>query len=442
MVPKPVSPTAETGSRTRNPFEGGESALSQGTFVGRQPIVDRDQHVVAYELLFRASRSAQVAEFDEVSRAAVRVIVNTFAMMGMDAVLGQAYGFFNVSREVLLSDVIEALPRARVVIEILEDVAPDPEVIARCRHLKDAGFQIALDDWIVDDPREPLLALADFVKVDLPAVPARDLRKLVRSLREYDVLLLAEKVETSEEFETCRKLGFDRFQGYYFARPIVLEGTDLDATKTTLIQLLQQISAEAESHLIVENFKQDAKLGLNLLRLVNTAGSAARVRLESIDDAVRHLGLQQLGRWVSILLYAQGDGSDLRSPLLTTAAHRGRLMELVVAEATRPADTDSLRERAFLVGMLSLADALLGRSIKDLVLELRLGDEIARALTHREGELGKLLMLAEAVERSQVEKFEDELEQWQLDLDGLSRIENEAYAWVHGLMASDSGASA
>ena len=416
--------------------------MSQGTFVGRQPIVDRDQHVVAYELLFRGSREAQVAVIDEVGRAVVRVMVNTFASMGMEAVLGQSDGFFNVNREVLLSDAIEALPRERVVIEILEDVEPDDDVIARCRRLHEDGFRLALDDWIVDDPRTPLLPWAEIVKVDLPAIAPRELRRLVRSLREHDLLLLAEKVETTEEFETCHRLGFDRFQGYYFARPVVLEGKDLDAAKTTLIQLLQQISAEAESRMIVESFKQDAKLSLNLLRLVNTAGRTARVRLESIEDAVRHLGLQHLARWVSILLYAQDDGSDLRSPLLTTAAHRGRLMELVVAGNASAEIDDAQRERAFLVGMLSLADALLGRSIEDLVLELRLGDEVARALTHHDGELGQLLTLAEAVERSRVEKFEGELERWHLDLDGLAQIEHEAYAWVHRLIEPDPQASA
>lgn len=170
--------------------------------------------------------------------------------------------------------------------------------------------------------------------------------------------------------------------------------------------------------------------------------AAVRVRLETIDDAVRHLGLQQLGRWVSILLYAQGDGTDLRSPLLSTAAHRGRLMELVIDGGSVSGEADSRRERAFLVGMLSLADALLGRSIDDLVHELRLGEEIARALTHREGELGELLSFAEAVERSEIEKFEDELERWDLDLERLQQLEHDAYAWVHGLMDPESSASA
>ncbi|CAM9232025.1 unnamed protein product [Discosporangium mesarthrocarpum] len=412
-------------------------AVSQGTFVGRQPIVDRNERVVAYELLFRSSAEAQFADFDEVGRAAVRVMVNTFAALGMEAVLGRARGFFNVTRDVFLSESIEALPRDRVVLEILEDVEPTEDIQARCRELQEAGFKIALDDWIVDDPRECLLPWAAVVKVDLPAVPRKELRKLVRTLRTHDVQLLAEKVETAEEFAACHKLGFDLFQGFFFARPIVLEGADMDATKATLMKLLQQISSGVETTTIVESFKQDAKLGLNLLRLVNTAGRAARVRLDTIEAAVRHLGLQQLGRWVAILLYAQGTDADLRSPLLATAAHRGRLMELVAGHGASVGDDGTGAERAFLVGMLSLADALLGRPIESLVTELRLSDEVGRALTHHEGDLGRLLSMAMAIEAGDVAKFEPELESRDLDFASLQALDNAAYAWVHGLTDPD-----
>ncbi|MCA9502363.1 MAG: EAL domain-containing protein [Spirochaetaceae bacterium] len=411
--------------------------MTQGIFVGRQPIVDRDQKVVAYELLFRASATATRAEFDEMGRAAVRVMVNTFASLGMEAVLGESLGFFNVTREVFLSDALEALPRDRVVIEILENVEPDDEVVARCRALHEAGFLLALDDWVVDDPREPLLRFARFVKVDLPAVERRDLRRLARALRRGTMQLLAEKVETREEFEACRAMGFDLFQGYFFARPVVLEGVSLDAAKTTLIQLLQQVTGEVETRAIVETFKQDGKLGLNLLRLVNTAGRAARVRFETIEDAVRHLGRQQLGRWVAILLYAQGDDGNLQSPLLTTAAHRGRLMELIVASGEAGAEVAKERERAFLVGMLSMVDALLGRPLETLVGELRLSEDMARALIHHEGPLGELLSLVESIERAEVDKFESRLESHGLDLEALQALEHEAYDWVHGLLRSE-----
>ena len=417
--------------------------MSQNIFVGRQPIVDRGRRVVAYELLFRASRDAQTAVFEEGGRAAVRVMVNTFASLGVEAVLGRCSGFFNVNRSVLLSDALEALPRERVVIEILEDVEADAEVIARCRALRSAGFRLAADDWVLDDPRQSLLPHVGIVKVDLPSVPERSLRKLVRELRRAEVLLVAEKVEEVEEFDRCVALGFDLFQGYFFARPVVLEGVDLDATRVTLVKLLQQITVEAPTDQLVETCKQDAKLGLNLLRLVNSAGRAARVELQTIEDAVRRLGLRQLARWVSILLYAQGDGGDLNSPLLTTAAHRGRLMELLVgrkaARAGRGASSGSAAtERAFLVGMLSLADALLGRPLPELVRELRLGPETSQALLERQGPLGDLLSFAESIELADPTKFEGWLEDWDLDLASLQKLDDEAYAWLHGLLRSPS----
>ena len=411
--------------------------MTSGTFIGRQPIVDRNQEVVAYELLFRASSAAQTAEIQEAGRAAVRLMVNTFVSLGIDAVLGNFQGFFNVTRTVLFSDAVELLPKDRVVIEVLEDIDADDEVIRRCQELRQRGFQLALDDWIVDDQRGALLPLADLVKIDLPAIPKQGLRKLVRDLRKQDVILLAEKVETLEEFNTCLALGFDRFQEFFFARPIVLEGVNLDATKTTLLQLLQLIMSDAETLEIVDRFKQDIKLGLNLLRLVNSAGMAARVRFETIEDAVRHLGLDQLGRWVSILLYAQDHGPGLKGPLFSAATHRGRLMELIIDRAGPIDGVQVESERAFLVGMLSLADALLGCELSELVLELHVADDIAEALTERSGPLGALLGLVEAIERSDVEKFEPELERWDLDLDSLQELENRAYSWVHGLLGLD-----
>jgi len=416
--------------------------LRQGTFVGRQPIVDREECVVGYELLYRASATAAFAEIEDVGQAVLRVIVNTFASLGMDAVLGEGDGFFNVNRDVLLSDAIEALPRERVVIELLEGVDVDETIIRRFESLHEAGFRLALDDWVVDDPRAALLPWADVVKVDLPAIPPKALRRVARELRRAEVVLLAEKVETREEFEACRAMGFDRFQGYFFARPIVLEGVDLDPGRAALIQLIQQIGGQAETSVIAESFKQDADLGLNLLRLVNTAGQATRVRLESIESAIQHLGLQQLGRWITILLYAQGHADAARSPLLATAAHRGRLMELIVGHAAGGSNVGSERERAFLVGMLSLADALLGRHIDDLVGELRLCDEVGRALTHREGVLGGLLAFAEAIEGYQLDKLEPELEHYQLDFESLQILDNDSHAWVHGMLRSGLRSSA
>ena len=204
--------------------------------------------------------------------------------------------------------------------------------------------------------------------------------------------------------------------------------------------MLQKISAEAEFEEISESFKQDAKLGLNLLRLVNTAGNATRVQLDSIEGAVRHLGRQQLGRWVAILLYAQGTGGRMANPLLTTAAHRGRLMELLSGAAEMEAAGEGGAERAFLVGMLSLAEALLGRPLDRLVQELSLSDELATALVERSGQLGTLLSLVESIERGNAAKFIPELDARGIDVASLQSMDNAAHAWVHALTAPEAGA--
>lgn len=413
--------------------------LTKRAFVGRQPILDRNEKVIGYEILYRASGSATSAVFSDTSQAATQVMAHTFGSLGSDAVLGGGRGFFNVDRRVLLSEGVESLPSDRVVIEVLEDIEADEEVVARCRSLARRGYCLALDDWVPDDRREALLPYAEIVKVDLPLVPVKELRKLTRRLSGAGVQLLAEKVETREEFERCHKLGYDFFQGYFFARPTIVEGADLDAEKSTLIRLMQLCMTDAETEAIVDLFKQDAKLSLNLLRVVNSAGRAARVRFETIEDAVRQLGRDQLGRWLSILLYASGETGGLDSPLFTAAAHRGRLMELILQTNTESQASREDEERAFLVGMLSVADALLGRSLPDLVSELGLSDEVASPLLERTGELGELLEFAEAVERCDLEKFEPSLPRWSLALHELQTLEDRAYGWLHGMAAGDSG---
>ncbi|MBY0399750.1 EAL domain-containing protein [Myxococcota bacterium] len=410
--------------------------MSETAFVGRQAIVDRDRRVVAYELLYRRGRGSVVADYDEQSIAAVRVIANTFASLGEETVLGGLVGFFNVTREVFLSDAIHALPKERVVVELLENVEPDREIERRCRALREAGYSIALDDWVLDDPRVNLLPFVDVVKVDLPAVGLRPVRRVARMLRDAGKLTLAEKVETQAEFEACVKAGFDRFQGYFFARPVVVEGALLDPGQTTLMRLLQQLSVGASTAAIVESFKQDAKLGVNLIRIVNTAGHAGRLRIESIEDGVRHLGVAHLSRWVSVLLFAQGRKAGVRDPLLTLAAHRGRLMELVAEDAARGGRLALDRERAFLVGMLSLVDALLGRPLEAIVDELSLAPELAEALLRREGDLGRLLGLAEAAERGDVGAIESGLAWLGLPLEKFQAHEHAVYAWIHALQQS------
>lgn len=410
--------------------------MIQNVFLGRQPILDRDQKLVAYELLSRASATAQHAVIQEVSKASIQVIATTFSSMGVNAVLGDCRGFFNLSAEVLMSDALEALPCDRVALEILETVEASEAVSQRCRYLREQGFLIALDDYVPGDPRETMLDVVDVVKVDLPGLEEPALRDLVRRLRGRPVQLLAEKVETPEQFDLCGKLGFDLFQGYFFARPVVLEGSSLDSKRAALLELLRHLSDEEGQLLAVETLKRNSNLSISLLNLVNSAAMPTRTKISRIEDALRYLGNRQLQRWVTILLFAGDDKSGLRSPVFQMASRRGRLMELIVERAHQGRERGN-SDRAFLVGMLSLADVLLSRPIEDVAAELNLDADVENALVDRSGPLGQLLQLVmrlESFEPDGYDQIETMIGPFGLSMHDLQKLDIETYAWVHGLV--------
>ncbi len=191
-------------------------------FLGRQPILDRRQHLVAYELLYRAGRESQARVTDD-AVATAEVMRRAFKRIGINTVLGECAGFVNVDAEMLYSHRIDALPTDRVVLELLETIAVDEQIVSRCRELKQRGFRLALDDFCsCADRYEPLLEIADIVKIDVPQLDPQALAALVRRLKLYPGRLLAEKVETMERARECLALGFDLFQGFVFARPSLL----------------------------------------------------------------------------------------------------------------------------------------------------------------------------------------------------------------------------
>lgn len=364
-------------------------------YLGRQPILDREQRVVAYELLFRSGDTASAGVTDDV-QATASVIQHAFGEMGVQTVLGTHLGFINVSAELLLSDLVELLPKEQVVLELLETVAATEAVVERCHALKQQGFRLALDDFVYDDSFQPLLALADIVKVDLLQHSADSLEELVARLKAWPVQLLAEKVDNADQVERCRTLGFELFQGYYFARPSVLAAKRSDPTQLALTQLLGLVLRDADTAQIEQVFKQHPNLTYNLMRLVNSVACGARRTLASVSQAIMVLGRRQLQRWLQLLLFTLDAQSSYPSPLLLLAATRGKMMELLCGAQHRSAE---LCDEAFMAGILSLIDSLIDKPLADIVAELNLAPPLAAALLRREGELGNLLQLVESLEQ-------------------------------------------
>ena len=366
-------------------------------FLARQPILDRNQDLFAYELLFRSAAAGPANVTNDLS-ATASVIAHA-SELGMTNVIGNSLGFINVDAAVLMSDFIHFLPKHKVVLEVLETVEVTERVVARVEELRRAGYSFALDDVVADSANvRKLLPLADIIKVDISVLSAEKLAALGRKFKQAGKKLLAEKVETLAEFQQCLDLDFDYFQGYYFAKPTVLAGRKLTPSQIAIMQLMAQLASDAELADIERCVKQDASLGLTLLRLVNAPSSAIPERVDSLSQALKILGRQQIQRWLQILLYAESDKSrGAASPLLALATTRGRLLELT-AENIHSGDR-RMAGIAFTVGIMSLMDALFGLPMEDILEKLSVADEVRDALLFRKGLYGDMLKLAECVEQ-------------------------------------------
>ncbi len=366
--------------------------------LGRQPIIDRKGDLVAYELLFRGGNQTNHAVFADDFLATAHVIQNTFTQFGLEHVLGNRLGFINVSADLLLSDVLELLPHQQVVLEILETVDITPQILERCIELRKKGFLLALDDVIeITKQHQTLLPYIQFVKIDVLAASSAQIHQAVRELAVHPIKLLAEKIDSPEQHNACMKLGFDLFQGYFFAKPSILSGKKPHPSQSALLHLLSLVHGDAEIREIETAFKRAPDLTVNLLRLVNSVASGSAVKINSVAQAITVLGRRQLERWVQLLVFTQQGGVlSAGTPLAQTAAIRGKLMELVALQHY-PLDRN-LHDKAFMVGMFSLLDALFNQPMTELIASLNLSNDVRDALLQRKGLLGQMLAYAEAVE--------------------------------------------
>ena len=396
-------------------------------FLARQPILNRSQRLVAYELLYR-NAEVHEARVTDGTHATASVIAHA-SELGMEQVVGDQLAFVNVDTTGLMSDFIHFLPNDKVILEVLESVEPTPEVLKRVQELKQAGYKFALDDVAGEnDAVTALRPLMDVIKVDIKQIERSRLPALARNLRTPNQKLLAEKVETVEEFRECMDLGFEYFQGYYFARPVILSGKKIAPSQLSIMHLLDLLNRDADQREVERSVKHDPLISLNLLRLVNTPAVGARFRINSVGHALIVLGRRQLQRWLQILLYVKG--AEFDSPLLQMATTRGKTMELVMGQV-RPAEKVAA-DIGFTVGIMSLMDALFSVRMGEILDCVNVLDEVRDALLHREGDYGDVLRLIELIERAQEgQELTGILHKLDLAPSALYALQREAFEWVN-----------
>ena len=400
-------------------------------FIGRQPILDNNQNLVAYELLFRGSAQAGTAVIADGLQATSRLVINTFNNFGVERVLGGRKAFLNVSESLLLSEVLELLPRELVVLEILEDIEPTEAVVERCRALRGMGYHLALDDFVYRREFDPLIPLASYIKFDLRALGKDGLAEQLRHLWGRGPAFLAEKVETREEFNACRDLNVDYYQGYYFAKPETLSMKRMDPSAQLLFHIFGLATGNAEPQKLEASFRQDVALSYNLLRYINSVGFGLAHKIESIRQALVILGSAKLVRWITLLMYSTTNRGLAPQALFRSALLRARLAEMLGAARLGAAHQDPL----FMTGMFSLLDVMLGMPLADILKNLVLPQPVSSALIAGSGPYAPYLALAEACEAADLSQVDALAQGLGLSSADLARTQLEALAWVEQVSA-------
>lgn len=429
--PKPwytsyVSTSAQSSSAVpAPPAPIHDEAASVTRYIARQPILNRDQETYGYELLFRTGPEDFFRSNDP--DAATCHTIDFSLLFGNAALTSGHLAFINCTRNVLLCDIITLLPRDRVVIEVVEDVLADQATLAACDRLRRAGYLIALDDYVPTPETMRLLAFADIVKVDFLATNVARQAAIAADMRRRGIRLLAEKVETREQFDYALSLGYHYFQGYFFCRPQTLTMQDIPCSKLAYVQVLSIANRELYDVCELEQaVLREPSLCYRLLRYLNSAAFGL-FPIKSIRHALSMLGQREIRKWVSIAV-AISISNDRPSELIYSALARARCCEVL---ATLCGEDSSA---AFMVGILSLMDALLDRPMEIVISQLPLGAECKEALIGGANSLGKLLRLAISFERGGWKEISDIARERGLSEDAIFNIHREACVWSREIL--------
>jgi EAL and modified HD-GYP domain-containing signal transduction protein len=390
-------------------------------YVARQPILDIRDRVHAYELLFRAGPEAA---FRGDGNMATRTMLDNTVMFGLEKLTGGLPAFVNCTRESLTDDLVHVLPPSMTVLEILESLEPTPDLVEACRKLKCAGFRLALDDFIWHERFEPLVQLADYIKVDFTLTGATERKILLQKLRGVTVTLLAEKVETQQDYSQACDEGFTLFQGYYFCRPTLLENRKVPANRLSQFEILRMMRKDdLDLRQLTRLVKRDASLTYRLLRLVNSPMCAIRQEVKSIQSALLAVGEESFRRIATLAITSELSANQPQE-ILRMAFVRGRFCEL----AAERCGLDATEQ--YLMGLVSLLPAMLRIPMKDLTPALPLRKEIHLALNGAQNAERELLAWVECHERADWDACDEVVRAHRLNEHQLMSCYTEAMAWA------------
>jgi c-di-GMP-related signal transduction protein len=370
--------------------------ISWEKFVARQPILNQHRDIVAYELLFR-NKLENFFESSQPDRATLSLMVSSYLLLGIQTLTGGRPAYLNFTQNLLVGEYPTFLPPDQTVIEILENVQPDDSVVEACKSLKRLGYKIALDDYPLDGHMDPLLPYADIVKVDWLNTPLDICRKLAEKLIPRNILLLAEKVETYEQYHQAMGMKYQYFQGFFFCEPEILSGRDIPLLHANCLLLLREVNKEEPDLAAVERIlMREPSLCYKLLRYLNSAIYCFLGTISSIRHALSLLGTQESRKWISIVTLASM-GENKSDALVVASVIRAKFCECI---GKTTGQGHHRTEELFLTGLFSLVDAILDKPMDALLDDLPLSDDIKNTLLGKDTCYQAALGLVCAYERS------------------------------------------
>ncbi len=397
-------------------------------YLARQPIFTKSQKLYGYELLYRSSQmnSFHCSDGD---KASSDVMISSFHLIGIENITGGKKAFINFTDQLIKEEIATLFPSKDLVVEILETVQPCGDIVASCSSLKSKGYMLALDDFVFSEEYMPLIAMADIIKVDFLSTPPHIREMLVKTLKNRNIKFLAEKIETIEDFEMAKKLGYTLFQGYFFSKPVIMSVYDVSPSKLNYLLLIQKTNhPDFDFEQVADIISRDISLSYKLLRLMNSAAFGFRFRIKSVRQALMILGTEEIRKWVS-LIAIRGIGEDHPDEIITTSLVRARFLEQLSVAYSKAANHDE----CFLIGLFSTLDVLMSRPMSDILKEIAITDEIAEALIHNGGRMGHAFLLILAYEKADWDTVTRLCGELGFDCGKVSDIYLEALGWSRQL---------
>lgn len=364
-------------------------------FIARQPILNEKKQTIAYELLFRDSPKNLFPAIDG-NTATSKLLSNSFFSMGIKEITNNKPAFINFTKELILEETPLFFPKENIIIEILENIEPEENIIQQILKFKKKGYKIALDDFIFHEKYQPLIELCNIIKFDIISTPLEEIKSIVKKIQDNHphIVLLAEKIETPQQFQIAREMGFKLFQGYFFAKPEILSQKDISPNKASVLKLFSEINKPIlNTDKLINLIKNDVSISYKLLKFLNSAYFAIPYKINTIKDAVNFLGSVEIKKFIKII--AASEIADSKPPeLLRQAIIRAKMFELIGEYIT----TDFSSDELFTIGIFSLMDAMLDIEMSNVLENINFSQRINNALTGKNELVNTIKLIIDSTE--------------------------------------------